>query len=756
MYDLIQKYNLKVLKWLNNSYDNRKVNSTLLWVINPNVFIRISLRVSFIITKKILRLFSKKTTADFAHANNTASSSKGKTTILNILLYRENNIIDNKIVYAPSKTFPVEQIASHNFSFLKADKPLVSIVIPVYNKIEYTFNCLVSLQKNISASVSYEIIIVNDNSTDRTAEILGNVKELVLINNPENIGFILSCMKGADVAKGQYVCFLNNDTEVLPDWLESLLRTFKDYPNAGIVGSMLIYPNNQLQEAGGVIWSDASGWNYGRLKNFVDPKYNFVRPVDYCSGASLIISKKDLDLLGGFERDFVPAYYEDTDLCFAVRYKLKKEVLYQPLSKLLHHEGISAGTSTSSGMKRFQAINAEKFLVKWRDELQTHYVNGSENASKAATRFCGEKTIVIIGTHVPLFDKDSGSYRMYHIIKILKQLNYHVIFLPDNDEPVQPYTEKLQQMGVEVLYYTNDFKVSLINQLKERLTNIDFAWVCKPDHADKYFPVLKNNPSIKIIYDTIDIHYLRLKREIELYPERGKTSDWEEVQKLELKMAASANKVIAITETDKDILEKQGITKLEIIPNIHVANKEPKPSFEARKGILFIGSYDHKPNIDAVAWLCNEIMPLVWKKHPDIVVTLLGSNPTEKVLSLSGPKVIVPGFIEDVSSFFLSNRIFVAPLNYGSGMKGKIGQSLEYALPVLSTSIGVEGMNLTNNYNCIIAENTQSFANEIIRLYYEKELWESISSKCHEAIEPYSPEYVKGKISGILNSLTKK
>jgi GT2 family glycosyltransferase len=755
MYDLIQKYNLIILKWLNNSYDNRKANSNFFWCIQPAVFFRLNLRVFFIISKKVLKIFFAKSKTLSGNEANTYNREGGKKTLLNILLYRENNVIHNKFFYTPSERLNVDQIRKLAFTFSKVQKPLVSIVIPVYNKLEYTVNCLLSLQKNISNKITYEIIIVNDNSKDETSEIFGKVEGIKLINNAENIGFILSCMKGADQSTGHYICFLNNDTEVLAGWLETLVGTFKEYPKAGLVGSMLIYPNNQLQEAGGVIWSDATGWNYGRLKNFIDPKYNFVRPVDYCSGASIIISKEDFYNAGGFEKDFVPAYYEDTDLCFSVRHKLNKQVLYQPESKLLHHEGISAGTSTSSGMKRFQNINAEKFRVKWQKELQTHFASGSKNAAQAPTRFCGEKTIIIVDTGVPLFDKDSGSYRMYHIIKILKQLNYHVIFVPDNDEPTQPYTQKFQQMGVEVLYYTSDFKVSLINQIRELLNSIDIAWVCRPDHASKYFPVFRSNPKIKIVYDTIDLHYMRLKREIELYPERGRTSDWQKVQRLELAMAKSADKVLAITNTDKEILENQGVINLETIPNIHVPYKKEKPPFEERKGILFIGSYHHKPNVDAVVWLCSEIMPLVWEKHPDIVVTLLGNNPGENILNLAGPNIVIPGFIEDVSSYFLNNKIFVAPLNYGSGMKGKIGQSLEYSLPLISTSVGVEGMNLLTNYNCIIAEDTQSFAREIVRLYYDKTLWESISSKCHEAIHQYSPEYVRERISGILHSLTK-
>jgi GT2 family glycosyltransferase len=759
MSDLIQKHNLRTIEWLNHSFENRANPSIFIWCIRPIVFFNLGLRIFFIflkmgykIVEKSFPLIGKKKTTEHG-GEKIDFSDLNDISFLNILLYKKNIIVKHKKIYIPSKKITVQAAKKLRLVLNKSDHPLVSIVIPVYNKIGYTINCLLALQSNVNTEVPYEIIIINDNSTDETLNILSKVEGLNLINNATNLGFILSCMKGVEQAKGHYICFLNNDTEVQSNWLESLLETFNKYPNAGVVGSMLIYPNNQLQEAGGVIWANASGQNYGKLQNYTDPKYNFVRPVDYCSGASIIISKVDFELLGGFELDFIPAYYEDTDLCFAVRNKLKKQVLYQPKSRLLHYEGISAGTSTSSGMKRFQDINSKKFEKKWKDELQSHFASDSPEATKEALRLCGEKTIIVIDSYIPRYDRESGSLRLFHILKIFKQLNYHVIFVPDNGNPEEPYTEILQQMGIEVLYYTQRFNIPLIRQIKERLSSINIAWICRPTLADKYASIFKADNRIKIIYDTIDLHYIRLKREAELYPERSEAISWEEMQKLELKIASIADQTISITDTDKNVLEFQGVSNVETVPNIHFPYQKERPSYEKRAGILFIGSYDHKPNIDAVVWLCKEIMPIVWKKYPDIIVTLLGNNPKKNILAIASPNVIIPGFVEDVSPYFLNNRIFVAPLNYGSGMKGKIGQSLEYSLPVLSTSIGVEGMNLKNLHNCIIAEDTESFAKEIVNLYFDKEIWESISHKCHEAIQPYSPEYIKEKISKMLISL---
>lgn len=250
--------------------------------------------------------------------------------------------------------------------------PKISIIIPVYNKVDYTIRCLDSLKRNLSQDLEVEVIIVNDCSSDNTRDSLEKIHGLCLINNQINSGFIHSCNAGAAAAKGEFLYFLNNDTELLPNSLESMLEVFQTHKNVGVVGSKLIYPHGALQEAGNIVFQDASGWNYGRNQNPHDPRYNFLRSVDYCSGASLLVKREIFEQLGGFEQEFKPAYYEDTDFCFAVRHRLGLEVMYQPRSEVIHYEGVSSGTSTLDGVKRYQVVNARKFKKKWADVLRQH------------------------------------------------------------------------------------------------------------------------------------------------------------------------------------------------------------------------------------------------------------------------------------------------------------------------------------------------------------------------------------------------
>jgi len=619
------------------------------------------------------------------------------------------------------------------------DSPQVSIIIPVFNQLPVTMRCLKSIARTWFATLRVEIIVVDDCSTDDTDKFLPLVPGTTVLRNSENLGFVRSCNRGAAVARGEFLVFLNNDTEVRDSWLEHLHATAQSDPRVAAVGSKLIYPDGKLQEAGGIIWSNGDGWNYGRLENPQDPEYNFVREVDYCSGASLLVRTEAFAAVGGFNQEYAPAYYEDADLCFALR-EAGYSVLYEPRSEVVHYEGVTSGTDISSGTKRYQAINRHKFVKRWAGELANHFEPQPPNAYAAARRLLGKKAVLIIDTHVPMYDRDAGSLRLFEIIKILRNDGNRVVFLPDNLARMEPYSEQLQALGVEVIYHLEG-KKSTRDRILEAFEHIDVAWISRPDLYKKWSLSLRNYPKVRVLYDTVDLHHVRARREAELT--NGHTSvSWKKIESLELGCARRAHATITVTESEQATLHAADVKHVYVVPTIHNPKISASRDFEQTNGLLFIGGYGHPPNVDAAIWLCEEIMPIVWRTITGIRVTLLGNNPPPEVAALASSLVAVPGFIADVEPYFLSHRIFVAPLRYGAGHKGKIGQSLSYGLPVVTTAVGAEGYNLRDGADFLEAESATEFAQAIVRLYGDAELWSSISANSIQSLAPFSSQAV--------------
>jgi GT2 family glycosyltransferase/glycosyltransferase involved in cell wall biosynthesis len=627
---------------------------------------------------------------------------------------------------------------------------LVHIIIPVYNKVEFTIKCVKSILAN-TKYVSYEIIIVDNASTDNTEILFKNFihPNIKYIRSPINLGFVGGCNLGAMYASGDYLVFLNNDTEVRKGWLKALLDTFENNDDCGAVGCKLVYPDGKLQEAGGIIFSDGSGWNYGRGMDPNDPKFNFVREVDYCSGAALMVRKDLWDQIGGFDDRFAPAYYEDTDLCFEIRRRGYK-VYYQPKSVVVHHEGVTAGTDITSSFKRYQLINREKFCEKWKEELkkQPNHPRNLKDLMRASER-CKGLWILVADYTFPMYDRAAGSLRLFNILKLLKDMDFHVTFLALNNIMEKKYRPILHDLGIETVTLQNfalakSWRKAFFEFLSERA--FDYALVEFWHLGAQIVPFLKAYSRLtKIIIDTVDVHFVREIREAEIMKnENIMRKALENKRKEILTYKKMADRIWVVTEEDGKVLNEY-VSKIpiDIVPTVHTpVNLEKK--FDMTSDLLFVGNFSHPPNRDAVMFLCREIFPEIKKVIKNIRLYIVGNNPQQDIKALSSEDIVVTGYVEDLTPYLLKARISVAPLRYGAGMKGKIGEALSFGLPVVTTPIGAEGMNIVHGVHALIAETKDEFVDYVIRLYSDRALWENLSINGKKLIENrYSPAVVR-------------
>lgn len=639
----------------------------------------------------------------------------------------------------PGPTIPI--------SFPQHDEVEVSLIIPVYNQLDFTLACLASVQQD-SGEIPYELIVVDDASTDRTREVIAQIPGLVYLRGETNSGFIAACNKGAAVARGRFLVFLNNDTAVTPGWLSALRETFEAEPNAGLVGSKLVYPNGRLQEAGGIIWRDGSGWNRGKFNDPNAPEYNYLREVDYCSAASLMIPRTLFLELGGFNSHYAPAYYEDTDLAFRVRERGRK-VLYQPVSVVVHYEGTTAGTDISTGVKQHQEINRATFTATWAKVLAERPENGDLTSYNRLP--AGKKRILVIDHHLPMPDRDSGSLRMSHILSIIRHLGHEVIFIPDNLADIAPYGDDLRKQGIMLLHHP--YIQSIRDYLKAEGDKFDIVILSRCGFARKHMATVRQYASqSRVIFDTVDLHFLREKRQAEMLSDPKVQRKALQSEKLENALIEQADETWVVSPVERELLlTLHPRSSVEVVSNIVETPGSAIP-FAERRGILFIGSFQHPPNTDAVLFFAHEVLPQIQQQLPELEFYIIGDKAPPQILGLANERIVVTGYQPDVSIYFNTIKLSVAPLRYGAGVKGKVNQSMGYAVPVVATSLAVEGMSLTHNKDVLIADEPESFAAGVIELCRSEELWTRLShNSLIKARELFSPQAARQQLARILN-----
>ena len=638
------------------------------------------------------------------------------------LLINYTEVIINSGFQQPTSKKECLEIAG-KLNFVSDENPKVSIVIPVYGQCHYTLQCLYSIFIN-RPKVSFEIILIDDCSPDFSQEVLANIDGVRYHRNSNNLGFIKSCNTGANMAKGEFVCFLNNDTFVLPNWLDELIATFENFPGTGLVGSKLLYPNGQLQEAGGILWQDGSGWNFGKGQNPGNPIYNYVREVDYCSGASIMLRAQLFKELGGFDELYLPAYCEDSDLALKIR-DLGYRVLYQPFSEVVHFEGITSGTDVKVGVKAYQIENSKKLFKRWKHRLKTHQIAG-QNPIKAKDRTARYRVLVLEIT-TPTPDHDAGSVTDVNLMILLRDMGFQVTFLAtDNLLHDLTYSSALQKIGIEVLY--RPYIENVDSHLREFGSSYDLVFLFRPHVASLYLKKVQEYcPLAKTLYYPHDLHHLRMMREAHVLGDGALLSESENIKNHELDAIKSVDLAIMVSEQEAELIRAEApaanVKTFPLVLNI----PGTRTTFEDRRDIIFVGGFNHGPNVDAIDYFVSQMMPLLRNKLPGIKINIVGSNPTNRVVDLAGPDVIVQGFVADLKTLLDKSRVSIAPLRYGAGVKGKVGTSLAAGLPVVTTNIGAEGMGLESGKNVMIANTPEDFVDGIYELYSNPELWFKVS-----------------------------
>jgi glycosyltransferase involved in cell wall biosynthesis len=567
------------------------------------------------------------------------------------------------------------------------------------------------------------------------------------VRNETNQEFIRTSNRGARLARGAYLLFLNNDVTVTAQWLSTLLATIERYPQCGAVQGKLIRPDGTLQEAGTIIWRDGSALGYGRDDDPFRPEYSYVREVDYCSAACLLVRAELFHALGGFDERYLPAYYEDVDLCFGVR-RLGHRVVFQPQVSVFHYE---FGSRSFARAEALCQANQPKFAQKWAAELATQPSHGE--VLRARDRRHGPR-VLVMDDQIPAPHLGSGLPRTFKMLELLCELGHVVTFVPLTIRTQhQPATRRLEQIGVEV-FSGDDFLPEDV--LHDRAGHYDIVLISRPHNGARYLDLARECfPRARIVYDAEAVFCVREFLRAELEGRRLSEPQKRAMLRQELHIVKSADAVITVSERERDVIVRETGHHRVIVWGHARDVQAPEMPFSKRRDLLFVGGFlqGHPPNTDAVMHFAHDVFPAIQRRLPDCRFVIVGSEPPDVVRRLASPHIVVAGYVDALEEYYEKCRVFVVPLRFGAGISLKLIEAMSQGIPAVVTEVGATGLGLEDRREAMIARDDGEFVDKVAELYEDETLWAAVQRAAQDHVRSrYSSEVMRGRLAEALGT----
>jgi GT2 family glycosyltransferase/glycosyltransferase involved in cell wall biosynthesis len=602
----------------------------------------------------------------------------------------------------------------------------VSILIVCYRHVDLLGDCLESLRHAVSDAVTSETIVLfngtGEAERERVRPALGSAR---VITSPVNLGFGGGNNRAAGGARGEYLVMLNDDTEVRPGWLDSLVETADRYPDAGAVGSRILHPDGTLQEAGSVIWSDGSTLGVGRGLPENSSSYMYLREVDYSSACSLLVRRATFERLGGFDERYFPGYNEDADLCLGIR-RLGQRVLYQPRSVVVHHESQTGGEA-----KEFLILRSRGLLrEKWPEELARQAEPrpwdriAVELAVHRARR--SPRRVLIVDSRLPDPGLGSGYGRMLDMVLELADAGYALSLHPT--DTAEGDRCALQDLGVDIV--END----LVAHLRPPPCLYDAAIVSRPHNFTSSIRALRRfQPQAVVIYDAEALFHRRLERQAELVTESDPVAgdlmlfEAETMRRIEQRIVPAADRVVSVSEGEADFLRSvRGAPAVDVLAPFDPEIQMTQSPFTRRSGMLLVAGWlppYPSPNSDGLEWFVECVLPAVKQAIPWTRLSVTGAQPNEQLLGLESPWVRFVGHVDDLRAVYDQTRVVVVPMRFGAGVKRKVTEALQHGVPVVTTSVGAEGISGAGGPALSVCDEPAEFAGRVVTLLEDRQSW---------------------------------
>lgn len=620
-----------------------------------------------------------------------------------------------------------KKVVIENLAIQAAEAPAFSVFIPdatcfrnVYQSIKSL--CLAALPKNgIEVFVSGALPASDIRKLEKTIQ---GVTLLTGANFADEI----------TKASGKYVLLFGENLSVQPDFFAKAEDRMEE-TGAAIVQCQVCFQGDNIFEAGGVVTQSGQriSYGFGFQKSWGSVRY--YKSVDCVSLYGSIIEKQALEQVGGVDKSFQPLY-QMADLSFALR-KQGRETIFVPDLTILDQRAIQDVQMPSD-----VGNDAIRFAQKWETTLLAENIATEEELFLGRDRAKGRKTVFAVDDRIPCYDESAGDRTTYHYYVTMAEMGYNLKIVGDEMRRREPYATQLEKLGIEIVSADGSGDREWQDFLQRFGKYIDVAYLNRPHILEKYYEAVKKYTDAKIIYYCMDLHFLRETRECILRNDVEGLKHMQEKEKGELAKTDLADVVLTLSTYEKDLLESKLSHAKVVLNPVFVYRDFPviNTDFKTRKDIIFVGGFGHTPNVDAAKWICNEIMPLINRVYPELRLHLVGSNPPAEVKALASKNVICHGFLQDDELIKLYNqcRISVVPLRYGAGIKGKVLEAMYNGLPIVSTSVGTEGIIDIERY-IEDTDEADEFARKVIELYDDTDRLAAMSRN--------NQQYVKDHLS---------
>ena len=614
--------------------------------------------------------------------------------------------------------------------------PSVSVLIPQWGQTAFTARAVDAFRRSDYAG-DVEIL-VHDNASPGGPGSVAERPDVVLSRSDRNLGFGPAIDAMAERARGDLLVLGNNDVVPAPDCLTWLVRRYEATDQPGAVAPRYRTFDGLPLESGSYLGRDGRGW---QLFHGVDAPLALRRLpylAHYGSAAALLVGRRQFLDGGGFDDAYAPAYYEDTDLC--VRWwQDGRPTVVEPRAVVFHFEGGTSGRDVAAGPKALQLTHQATFVQRWRPWLRRlPPISFRVAVEHALTSGSTRPPILWMAPHLPRADREGGHARMLRMLTTLKEAGHAVALWAENGHDADRYGRVLEAAGIPWFAHARRTRWERPARSEPALLNLGdvldaVRWAAVvlsfPEFAERMIPEVRAHaPWAAVLVDDVDLHHVRHERE-------GATAPNAMEKTRELAIYARADGLITASDAETAIVREEvpGLA----VRTFAVAAEEPRPSTGTpRASVLFLGNFGHPPNVDAVAWWVGELADRVARdvgRRVPLRVIGSGTDAYADAWSAAGDRLDVVGWVPDLDDELARARVFVAPLRFGAGTKGKLATALAHGVPVVTTTVGAEGFSDEVLDALVVADDAHELAAAIARLVTDDPAWEGAVERTRRA-----------------------